>query len=64
MTSGLPVLPVTIKNSERILPSDTLDLMPGTVDLIIHPPVQIPNCSKADLNKKIDQIHRTIAGDL
>jgi 1-acyl-sn-glycerol-3-phosphate acyltransferase len=64
MTSGLPVLPVTIKNSEHVLPSDTLDLMPGTVDLIIHPPVHIPSCSKADLNKKIDQIHRTIAGDL
>lgn len=64
MTSGLPVLPVTIKNSEHILPSDTLDLMPGTVDLIIHPPVHIPNCSKAELNKKIDQIHRTIAGAL
>jgi len=64
MNSGLPVLPVTIKNSEQILPSDTLDLMPGTVDLIIHPPVHIPNCSKAELNKKIDQIHRTIAGAL
>jgi 1-acyl-sn-glycerol-3-phosphate acyltransferase len=64
MNSGLPVLPVTIKNSERILPSDTLDLMPGTVDLIIHPPVHIPNCSKAELNKKIDRIHRTIAAAL
>ncbi|WP_035236953.1 lysophospholipid acyltransferase family protein [Desulfobacter vibrioformis] len=64
MTSGLPVLPVTIKNSEHILPSDTLDLMPGTVDLIIHPPVHIPNCSKAELNEKIDQIHQTVAGAL
>lgn len=64
MTSGLPVLPVTIKNSEYILPSDTLDLMPGTVDLIIHPPVHIPNCSKAELNEKIDQIHQTVASAL
>ena len=64
MNSGLPVLPITIKNSEHILPSDTLNLMPGTVDLIIHPPVHIPNCSKAELNKKIAQIHRTIADAL
>ena len=64
MASGMPVLPVTIKNSEQILPSDTLDLMPGTVDLVIHPPVHIPNCSKAELNKKIDQIHQTVAGAL
>jgi len=64
MASGLPVLPVTIKNSEQILPSDTLDLMPGTVDLIIHPPVHIPDCSKAELNEKIDRIHQTVAGAL
>lgn len=64
MNSGLPVLPVTIKNSEHILPSDTLDLMPGTVDLIIHPPVHIPNCSRAELNEKIDQIHRAVASAL
>lgn len=64
MNSGLPVLPVTIKNSEHILPSDTLDLMPGTVDLIIHPPVHIPNCSKAELNQIIEQVHRTIADAL
>ncbi|MGD9825198.1 lysophospholipid acyltransferase family protein [Desulfobacter sp.] len=64
MNSGLPVLPVTIKNSEHILPSDTLDLMPGTVDLIIHPPVHIPNCTRAELNEKIDQIHRAVASAL
>lgn len=64
MNSGRPVLPITIKNSEHILPSDTLALMPGTVDLIIHPPVYIPNCSKQELNKKIDQIHQTVASVL
>ena len=62
--SGLPVLPITIKNSEQILPSDTLNLMPGTVVLIIHRPVHIPNCSKAKLDGKIDQIHQTIASAL
>lgn len=64
MTAGLPVLPITIKNSEHILPSDTLDLMPGTVELIIHPPVHIPNSSKAELDKKIAQIHQTVASAL
>ncbi len=64
MNSGRPVLPITIKNSEQILPSNTLDLMPGTVDLIIHPPVHITNCSKAELDKKIAQIHQTVASAL
>ncbi len=64
MTTGLPVLPVTIKNSVKILPSDTLDLVPGTVDLVIHPPVYIPNCSKAELNEKVDQVRQTVAREL
>lgn len=38
--TGLPILPVTIKNSAGILPSDSLDLRPGTIELIVHQPIQ------------------------
>jgi 1-acyl-sn-glycerol-3-phosphate acyltransferase len=37
--TGLPILPLTIKNSAARLPSDSLDLTPGTIDLIVHLPV-------------------------
>ena len=36
---NLPILPVTVKGTETILPSNTLDLMPGTVEITIHPPI-------------------------
>jgi 1-acyl-sn-glycerol-3-phosphate acyltransferase len=35
----LPILPVTINGTSRILPGGTLDLMPGHAELIIHPPI-------------------------
>ena len=37
--AGLPILPLTIKNSSKRLPSDSLDLTPGSVDLVVHRPI-------------------------
>lgn len=38
---GLPVLPVTLTGTRRIMPPDSLDIFPGTARMIIHPPVAI-----------------------
>jgi len=38
---NLPVLPVTINGTNKILPSDTWDLMPGRAEMIIHPAIDI-----------------------
>jgi 1-acyl-sn-glycerol-3-phosphate acyltransferase len=35
----LPVLPVTIRGTRKILPSKSLDLRPGTAEMIIHKPI-------------------------
>ncbi|MBT3176072.1 MAG: hypothetical protein HOG03_00280 [Desulfobacula sp.] len=40
--TGLPILPITIKNSFHVLPSDTLDITPGNIEIIVHPQVHIP----------------------
>lgn len=37
----LPILPVTLVGSHEILPAKTLNLFPGTVDLIIHAPIPV-----------------------
>jgi len=57
----LPILPVTIKNSFHILPSDSLDLTPGTVEVIVHPPVYILNHHMGHLDKAIEAVRQTIA---
>lgn len=38
---GLPILPITIVGTRNILPSNTFDLFPGKVRLIIHRPIEI-----------------------
>ena len=57
---GIPVLPVSISNTNRIVPSDTLDWRPGAVSLTFHQPITIDN------NTDIDQLAidtRTIIND-
>lgn len=51
----LPVLPVTINNTHKVLGKGTLNLMPGTAELIIHEPIDTSDYDEttlADLVKK------------
>ncbi len=36
---GIPILPVSISNSRHVLPDRTLKLLPGKIDITIHPPI-------------------------
>ncbi|MCB1848229.1 MAG: 1-acyl-sn-glycerol-3-phosphate acyltransferase [Halieaceae bacterium] len=37
----LPILPITLKGADRILPPDNIQLRPGTATMIIHPPIPV-----------------------
>jgi len=64
LETGLPILPVTIKNSFHILPSDSLDLTPGSIDIIVHRPVHIFGYHAENLNRMIEHTRGTIASVL
>ncbi len=38
---GIPVVPISIHNTNRVLPPDTLDWRPGSVKLIFHEPIDV-----------------------
>jgi 1-acyl-sn-glycerol-3-phosphate acyltransferase len=42
---NLPILPVTIRGSHDILPAKTLNLFPGAMDIIMHPPILLDSDS-------------------
>jgi len=48
---GLPILPVTINGSGNILPTKTLNLLPGTVEMIIHEPISSEGVSEQELSQ-------------
>jgi 1-acyl-sn-glycerol-3-phosphate acyltransferase len=61
---GLPVLPVTIIGTKDILPSDTMDLFPGRVRMIIHKPIDTARFNDGNIQKLMDETHAIIGSGL
>ncbi|MCD4722748.1 MAG: 1-acyl-sn-glycerol-3-phosphate acyltransferase [Desulfobacula sp.] len=59
--TGLPILPITIKNSIHVLPSDSLDLTPGNIEIIVHHPIHIAKHHMDHLDEIIEHTRRTIS---
>lgn len=62
--TGLPILPITIKGSNDVLPSDTMDLTPGPVEIIVHRPVYLTNSDDTRLDETIQKVRATISAPL
>jgi 1-acyl-sn-glycerol-3-phosphate acyltransferase len=62
--TGLPILPVTIKNSYQLLPPDSLDLVPGKVEIIVHRPVYVLANDPDRMDAVIASVRATIAAPL
>lgn len=56
----LPILPITIIGTKEILPSNTTDLFPGKVLMMIHKPIDTTGYTDANLDELMDLTHRVI----
>jgi len=61
---GLPILPVTIEGTRRILPTKTFDLFPGKAEMIIHPLVNTSGYSDETLPVLMDRVRGIIVSEL
>ncbi len=52
----LPILPVTIVGTREVLPSDSLDLLPGKVRLIIDEPILVDGLDGKDIPRLMEQV--------
>ena len=57
---NLPILPITINGTSKILPTNTIDLFPGNAHMIIHPPVDISAYPKEDFKSLMDDVRSII----
>jgi len=53
---NLPILPVTIVGTRGILPSDSLDLLPGKARLIIDEPIRVDGLDGKDIPRLMEQV--------
>jgi 1-acyl-sn-glycerol-3-phosphate acyltransferase len=50
---NLPILPVTVINTRKILPANTFNLLPGCVRMIVHKPIPIESYAEENMNELI-----------
>jgi len=60
----LPILPITIIGTKEILPSNTTDLFPGKVLMMIHKPIDTTGYTDANLDELMDLTQRVIKSGL
>ena len=62
METGVPIAPVTIFGTERMMPKGTLRIRPGRATLIFHPPIDPTKF--ADREKLMENVRATIESGL
>jgi putative phosphoserine phosphatase/1-acylglycerol-3-phosphate O-acyltransferase len=56
MATGLPIVPVVIRNSDSVAGRNATTLNPGTVDIAVLPPVSVADWTVGDLSTRIEQV--------
>jgi putative phosphoserine phosphatase / 1-acylglycerol-3-phosphate O-acyltransferase len=56
MATGLPIVPIVIRNSESVAGRNAAKLNPGTVDIAVLPPVSVESWSLRNLRERMEQI--------
>ncbi len=61
---NLPILPVTVVNTRKILPTNSVNLMPGKVKLIIHPPISLEGYNESNMPDLMQKVRTIIESAL
>jgi putative phosphoserine phosphatase/1-acylglycerol-3-phosphate O-acyltransferase len=56
MATGLPIVPVVIRNSDSVAGRNTYRLSPGTVDIAVLSPIDVGDWTHEELPKLIEQV--------
>jgi putative phosphoserine phosphatase/1-acylglycerol-3-phosphate O-acyltransferase len=56
MATGLPVVPIVIRNSDSVAARDSYRLNPGTVDIAVLPPIDVRGWTHDDLTERVEQV--------
>ncbi|KAA3609323.1 MAG: 1-acyl-sn-glycerol-3-phosphate acyltransferase [Calditrichaeota bacterium] len=60
----LPILPVTIRDSEKIIPSKSIKVRPGHAEMIFHDPIETSDYNHENLRELVEKSHDIIMAPL
>ena len=58
--AGVPIVPITISGSYKLMEQQGMIMKPGVVDLYIHPPIETSHLTKEELNGLSDKVREII----
>ena len=58
MAAGVPIVPIVIRNAEVLSARDSSTLHPGTVDIVVYPPLSLRDWTLDNLNDKIAEVRQ------
>lgn len=61
---GLPILPVSLINTRKIMPNKTMNIFPGKVQMVIHPPIELTGYNENNMSDLIVRVREQIASVL
>ncbi|MET0753802.1 MAG: lysophospholipid acyltransferase family protein [Pyrinomonadaceae bacterium] len=59
-----PIIPVAFKNTDWMMGKKTGVLFPGTIELVLLPPIETKNCTEKDLQELLKKTREAIANEL
>ena len=62
---GVPIVPIAFKNSDQLMGRGTGEAWPGTIEMVMFPPVETAWVSSdEDLQRLVDQVQGMIMREL
>ena len=58
MSAGVPIVPIVIRNAEVVSARDSSTLHPGTVDIVVYPPISLDDWTLDDLPERIAEVRQ------
>ncbi|MBB2991755.1 putative phosphoserine phosphatase/1-acylglycerol-3-phosphate O-acyltransferase [Mycolicibacterium iranicum] len=58
MSAGIPIVPIVIRNAEVIAARDSSTFNPGTVDIVVYPPIPVDDWTHDNLPERIEEIRQ------
>jgi len=58
MSAGIPIVPIVIRNAEVIAARDSSTFNPGTVDVVVYPPIPIDDWTHDNLTDRIAEVRQ------
>lgn len=56
MSAGVPIVPIVIRNAEVVSARNSSTLHPGTVDVVVYPPLSVADWTLEDLTERIAEV--------